>query len=272
MFCKKCGNEFEGQFCPKCGSEAEKKSSNQRVDKVFVKKKNLFQKWWFWIIVILVILFVALGSSGSEKKDTTSTENVRIETDAKKQTEKQVTTDAINEAPSKIDEINPPETKENIEDENVLSKADIYENLGLYEEMPYTISPKAKEFIGTHEELFPAESVEAVLEFIDDTIGYKNIAKNQNNYGDKLIKLDEAYVASINESNLDEISSFTELIVMDAEEQVYYIYYFGSLPDIFKDDIIRVFGVPMAMTSYSNVNGGTTISVVLAGSYIEKVQ
>lgn len=272
MFCKKCGNKFEGQFCPKCGSEAEKKDSNQRVDKVFVKKKNLFQKWWFWIIIILVILFVAIGSSGNEKKDSTSTETVRNETNTNKQTEKQVSTDRINETPSEIEEIKPTETKENIENNDELSKVSIYENLGLYEEMPYTISPKAKEFIGTHEELFPAESAEEVLEFVDDTIGYKNIAKNQNNYGDKLIKLDETYVASINESNIDASSSFTELIVVDADEQVYYIYYFGSLPDIFKDDVIRVFGVPMAMTSYSNVNGGTTISVVLAGSYIEKVQ
>lgn len=276
MFCKKCGKEFEGQFCPKCGTEVEKSTNEQGIGKNYIpkKRKSILKRWWFWLIVILVVLFIAIGSSGSDDKDTTQSENTNVKGNSTEQSELQSATDNIaNESETEEKQVETSEEAKIDETEgNEISKVAAFENLGTSEDMPYTISPKAKEFIEAHETIFPAKSLEEIQTLVDESIGYKNIAKNPDNYGDKLLKLSEGYVISINETNITENSIFTELIVMDAEEQAYDVYYFGSLADIFKDDVISVYGVPLAMSGYSNVGGGTTIVVVMAGSYIEKIQ
>ena len=67
---------------------------------------------------------------------------------------------------------------------------------GTYKEQEYTITEKSKKFIDEHENLFTKKKV-ATEKFIDHKFSYTKYAKNQNNYGDKLIKVRNLNVVQI---------------------------------------------------------------------------
>lgn len=241
------------------------------------KKKSIFKKWWFWVIVVVIAFAMLVFGGDSEKEpvDTSSTQTEQVSDTAEQVTVE--STDAVTEALT--DQITEKEISEEeqletevLSDSSYNDKASLYEFLGENEAMPYVISPKAKTFIQENESLFPVDSEVLLTEYVDENLSYKNISKNQNNYGDKMMFIDQAYVGQINETNMDENTVFTEMQVWDLEENCYYILYMGSLPDVFAEDVIKLYGTPLGMTSFSNVSGGSTLAVVMAGSYIEKLE
>ena len=78
----------------------------------------------------------------------------------------------------------------------------------------------------------------------------------------------ECYVIKAEESGKGD-NTVTEIQMNDSDYNYYYVIYVGSL-DIYKDDTVQVYGVPVGMTSFENVSGGTTVSLVMAGSYVRK--
>lgn len=62
MFCKNCGQEFNGKFCPNCGTPTEEK------EKSVVKKAPFYKKWWLWLIVGFFIITIAVGSSSPDSE------------------------------------------------------------------------------------------------------------------------------------------------------------------------------------------------------------
>lgn len=158
------------------------------------------------------------------------------------------------------------------EDMSITGMGDLYEYLGtISPDLPYVISPLAKDFINENPTLFPCADKETAKEYTDSSIEFKMINKNQNKYGDKLMCVSEAYVIGINESNYDDGTSLTEIQAVDYEGNYYYILYIGVLDDIYQEDTIEIYGAPLGMTSFANVSGGTTISCVIAGSYVGKL-
>ena len=163
-------------------------------------------------------------------------------------------------------------TTEAIEDTSSMGMGDYYEYLGAENDMiPYTISPLAKDFINENPDLFPCADKEIAEEYTDSSIDFKMINKNQDKYGDKLICISEAYVIGINETNFDDGSSLTEVQATDLDRNYYYVIYNDVLDDIYQDDTVEIYGAPIGMTSFENVSGGTTISCVIAGSYVGKL-
>ncbi len=160
---------------------------------------------------------------------------------------------------------------ETVATETDMSVSELYATLEDNEDIPYEMSEKAENFISENENCFPSTNYEHILQFIDTSIEYRYISKNPANYGDKLIEVSELYVIGIDETNIDEEGKFTEIQALDIDENVYYILYNGSL-DIFEDDVISAVMLPLGMTSYENLDGGTTVALVTAGSYIEKVE
>lgn len=145
---------------------------------------------------------------------------------------------------------------------------DIFEYIGQNSQLSYTISPKAKDFLNDHPELSPADDIDTVKKYLDTSIEHKKVAKNPNKYGNKIMKTPECYVIKADESGEGD-STMTEIQMADNDLNYYYAVYIGSL-DIYKDDTVEVYGVPVAMTSFQNVNGGTTISLVMSASYVHK--
>lgn len=61
MFCRNCGQEFDGNFCPNCGAGVAEKA------KMEVKKAPFYKKWWFWLIIGFLVIMIAAVSSSSDE-------------------------------------------------------------------------------------------------------------------------------------------------------------------------------------------------------------
>ena len=86
---------------------------------------------------------------------------------------------------------------------------------------------------------------------------------------DKLFVLPSVYVLQILEEEIYEGDYITEVNVIDEEGDQYYILYYGELTDVYEDDTISVVGLPLGNSSFENTDGGQTLVIVIAGSYIE---
>lgn len=152
------------------------------------------------------------------------------------------------------------------------SVLDFFESLQDNDAVPYTLTQQAKVMLSENEDLFLNNSLEGLEAYTDFSLEYKILAKNIEKYGDKLMYLPEAYVVSIDETALDEDTTFSELHLMDASENSYYVLSFSAYSDIYEGDIVSAYALPLGETAFENIGGGTTLAIVLAGSYIEKVE
>ncbi len=225
--------------CKKCGNEINKGAiiCTNCGAKV---KKPIFKKVWFWIALAIAVIIV-IAISGGDSNET-----------SKSKSEK-------------------PQSSTTQTDTDKMSVSQLYGDLENNENIPYTMSDKAEKFISEHEDCFPSTNYSHISQYVDTSIDYRHVSKNPENYGNKLMELQELYVIGIDETNIDEERKFTEIQACDIDENIYYILYNDSI-DIFEDDIIKATFLPLGMTSYENLDGGTTIALVTAGSYIEKVE
>lgn len=169
----------------------------------------------------------------------------------------------------KTEAANSTENNDSDDSSDIDGMGDLYEYIGENsEDIPYTISPKAKTFLNDHPEVCAVKKVNSIKKYVDASIEYKKVEKNQNKFGDKIMKTPECYVIKVNESG-EGNSTITEIQVCDADSNYYYVIYNGSL-DIYKEDTVQIYGVPVGMTSFENVGGGTTVSLIIAGSYVHK--
>ena len=169
----------------------------------------------------------------------------------------------------KTEAANSTENNDSDDSSDIDGMGDLYEYIGENsEDIPYTISPKAKTFLNDHPEVCAVKKVNSIKKYVDASIEYKQVEKNQNKFGDKIMKTPECYVIKVNESGKGN-RTITEIQVCDADSNYYYVIYNGSL-DIYKEDTVQIYGVPVGMTSFENVGGGTTVSLIIAGSYVHK--
>ena len=125
-------------------------------------------------------------------------------------------------------------------------------------------------YIARSEDLFPAASADALTQYVNSEIGYKNISKNPDKFGNQIITVDYAQVVQINEGNAGN-HPFTIMQIMDENVDNYMVYYFGEIPEVLEDDYVKVYGLPLGTTSFDNVGGGTTLAAVLGGCWVEKI-
>lgn len=148
---------------------------------------------------------------------------------------------------------------------------DILSSIQDNESMPFTITEKAKTMLAENENLFLEGDNKDFDSNTDFTLEYKMLAKNIEKYGDKLMHLSQAYVVSISETPLGDGTTFSELQLSDEEGHSYYVLSMMSYDDVFEDDIVECYGLPIGETSFENVSGGTTLAIVMAGSSIKKM-
>ena len=150
---------------------------------------------------------------------------------------------------------------------------DLYAALQENDLFTYTLNDKMKEFLQTYEDLFPASSVDdiAAAGVVDLSLEARQIMKNPSRYGDRLMFLPELQVVQIIESEVNTDQYLTEINVADLQGQFYYIIYNGVLDNVFEDDWISAYGLPLGATTYENTAGGETWTIPMAGSYVEKL-
>ena len=136
----------------------------------------------------------------------------------------------------------------------------------------YTLTEKAETFLKEHDDFFPA-SPELTIpdEMIDAELDFRHINKNPSRYGDKLMRISDAYVIQVQEQEMEEGHYLTWLNLIDGEEQQYSVYYNGELDDVFEDDTVEVTGLPLGTSSFENTKGGETLVVVLAGCKVNNI-
>lgn len=158
--------------------------------------------------------------------------------------------------------------EENTDEYTVLA---IFEELQENDVMPFTLTEKAKEMLSEHEDFFLENANNGLDNYTDWSLEYKILSKNIDRHGDKLIYLEEAYVISIDETDFDNETTASELHLLDANDNSYYCISLCAYDDIFEDDVVSVYALPIGETSFENISGGTTLAIMLAGCYIEKV-
>lgn len=159
----------------------------------------------------------------------------------------------------------------------------LYKECGNHDSMKYSFNNSAESFLKHHEDLFTGKADK----YIDDTlIDYnleaKYVNKNIEKYGNNLMCISLAMVLSIEEETigndipkeLEEVvdfNEFTYIQAVDEDGQNYIIWYLGSVDDVYEYSTIKIVGLPIGLTSFDNVSGGSTRAIVLAGVQIVSV-
>lgn len=74
MYCKNCGNPFEGRFCPNCGTPADQPQAPSTpappAEHVENYAKPVTKRWWFWALIVLtaIVLVLSLTNKDDKKK------------------------------------------------------------------------------------------------------------------------------------------------------------------------------------------------------------
>lgn len=147
-----------------------------------------------------------------------------------------------------------------------------YEALQDNEVVPFTLTEKAKLMLSENDKLFLENKNDGLTQYTDSSLTYKVLTKNIEKHGDKLIYLPEAYVLSINETELDSETTFSELHLLDSDGNSFYLLSLSAYADIYEEDTVSVYALPIGETSFENVGGGTTLAIMLAACYIEEIE
>lgn len=147
---------------------------------------------------------------------------------------------------------------------------EIFETLEDNDVMPFTITEKARETLNNKAEIFKKNSIDGLETLVDSTLEYKMLTKNIDKHGDTLLYLPEAYVLSIEETDMED-GTFTEMHLLDENENSYYVLSLLAYDDVYEGDVVSFYGLPLGQTSFENISGGTTLAVVAAGCYVEKL-
>ncbi len=133
------------------------------------------------------------------------------------------------------------------------------------------IPQESFDFLADNFELFPAwkpELIKTVDQKVDKKITYKHLEKNISKYLDKFIRV-EGYIVDIQEypSEVGD-ASYIHLMTDSGEN---FIFLYPGTGELFKQDHVVAVGVPVRNTSFDNISGGKTRCVMIAGSYIRKM-
>jgi len=76
MYCKNCGNPFEGRFCPNCGTPAEQTQTPAAPVTPAEQETRYFKpvtkRWWFWALVGLTIIVLVLSLTNKKAEEKTT--------------------------------------------------------------------------------------------------------------------------------------------------------------------------------------------------------
>lgn len=254
MYCRKCGCQHADdiKFCPRCGIEVGGKFQEQQG--VQPTKKNVGIIIAIVVAAVLAVAVIALAVmcfffSSPEDKDTASNKSAVSDRNTEYETE---------------------DEKQDVDNLELGNALEFYQALQDNKSYPYTLNSSAEAFLEEHESFFPAKDAEKLSKFTDTSVEYKHLNKNIDKYGDELFYGSPMYVLEIGEELISEDFYLTTIQTIDKDGNDFVILYRGELPEIFEKDEVSVYGLPIGLSAFDNIGGGTTKAVLLAGCSVEK--
>lgn len=133
------------------------------------------------------------------------------------------------------------------------------------------LEKNSSDFITNNPTLFPATEqtdISKVEGMVDNSIHYKHLEKNIDNYTDKIIQI-KGTVIDVKEDKIDG-KTFTYMHFFNDDRENFQVIYLGKV-DILKNDPAVCIGLPITLNSFQNVSGGTTRSIMVIASTVKKV-
>ena len=149
------------------------------------------------------------------------------------------------------------------------TKLELIKSLGDWENMRFTPTEKAEEFIKQHEDLFPADDDIDITKYIDSSLTYKKLIKNPEKFGDKLVNFSNYEVTQISEREIWGYVCTEFLAASPNYDDYVYGFYLGELPNIYEGSKITIQGLPISSSSFENTGGGTTLCYIIYGCKIK---
>lgn len=279
MFCKRCGNKLEEGtiICPLCGvqisqpkpvidiPESKKKeaakyqsglsNSAQSIPPVKPPKKK--HKILIGIIIVCAVLALIGVLRNLNNSSNSSTSNV-----ASNSTKNSATSDTNTSKPIK---------------KQPATLADKYQSaLGSLKNKDGSsleLQQISYNYIQDNPNFFPAQTTEdkAKLKLqVDSLIQYKHLAKHLTPYLSKIIST-SGQIIQTGETTANDGTTLTYLRVRTNDLNSFEAIYSGSV-DAFKDDYVAIKGLPIAVHRLTNASGGTTLTILLAASDVQKIK
>jgi hypothetical protein len=142
-------------------------------------------------------------------------------------------------------------------------------------DLNYTVSDENKNFIDENNALFPltADSGVDVNSYVDGDLSYEKYIKSPGDFSGKLMRSTTQEVVQIEEVDAPSTvgGTLTCMITDDVStyDDVYYVFYPGSLENIYEGSTLTLVGLPLNTSSYENVGGGTTKCIIMLLAGIE---
>ncbi|MBU8714102.1 hypothetical protein KM924_16440 [Brevibacillus parabrevis] len=138
------------------------------------------------------------------------------------------------------------------------------------------IQESTRQFVVANYKLFPAgpeADIKTALSKVDEKIKYGHLEKNITPYLNKMVAV-TGNVVNVEEAPSEGVGTGTVALVhvIDNDFNSFRMFIMKSTGDILKGDKVKIVGVPVGQESFANVSGGTTRSIFLLGSHINKVQ
>lgn len=142
--------------------------------------------------------------------------------------------------------------------------------LGTAPKMKFEVNDMAAGFIGEHPEFFVTEDPTILDPFVDQELGYKQLMKSSDQYGDKLVKFSNYNVFQIWEQQDFWGKTLTSMLAVDRDYKEYlYVFYLGSASNIYEGSKITFYALPINSTAYETTGGGLNNCYVFYACYVE---
>lgn len=138
-------------------------------------------------------------------------------------------------------------------------------------EIKFGVTYEKKDYLDKNEDIILNWKEKGGDHLIDSELTYEKYMKKSSAYETGFMESTTIKVNQIWEEDTENTLSgaMTELVCLTDANQVYYVYYLGSLPDVYENTRIKMAGVPISIGSYPNVSGGTTNCIVFLAVDVE---
>jgi type III secretory pathway component EscR len=243
-----------------------------------IKRNGTAKKKWMYVGISFVVFMVGIinapttteTANTTEEETATNTETNEVnttETTVNEKTDEELAKEQ--EAAEKQRQEEEAKKQALEEQQKYADMADFY--IPALTDNNLELSDVTFEYFKTNNKLFPAitlADIDQAKKITDSSIASKHLNKNAGPYLDKMVTFSGTIVSI--EENTENDETTTVIHIIDNDMQSYQILLFKPAGDVFEDDVVRFWGVPVGPSSFDNVSGGTTNVQFLVGSHVEK--